>query len=190
VTADEREAIGRLRAGDVGGLEYFVHEYSVRAIQTAYLVTHDLQMAEDVAQDAFLKAYERIGQFDVSRPFGPWFLTSVLHASVKAAQKRRRHQSLADAERGKPGAEADWLRDGRPGPEELWEKAETAEELEAALAQLSPKHRAAVVARYFLGMSEAEAAAAMECPQGTIKWRLHAARERLRVLLAPLRAGA
>ena len=130
MASGERQAIERLRAGDVAGLEYLVHEYSARAVQTAYLVTHDVPTAEDVAQEAFLRAYQRIGQFEVGRPFGPWFLTSVLRDSIKAARKRSRHRSLADFGGDGSSAPADWLRDGRPGPEELWEQAETAEELE------------------------------------------------------------
>ena len=78
------------------------------------------------------------------------------------------------------------MADGRPDPETLWERAETAAEVWAALQQLTPRQRAAVVARYYLGLSEAEMAEALECPPSTVKWRLHAARNRLRLLLRPL----
>lgn len=54
-----------------------------------------------------------------------------------------------------------------------------------ALGQLTPDQRAAVIARYFLGMSEAEMTGTLACPPSTVTWRLHAARNRLRVLLRP-----
>jgi RNA polymerase sigma-70 factor, ECF subfamily len=181
---EERIAIERLQRGDVGGLESLVRQYQVRAVRAAYLVTRDVLAAQDVVQAAFLKAYERIGQFDARRPFGPWFLTMVVHDASKAAAQRDRLVPLPDeSDDAAPGT--DRLADGRPGPEALWERAETSAEVWAALQQLAPTQRAAVVLRYFLGLSEAEMETALACPPSTVKWRLHAARERLRILLRP-----
>jgi RNA polymerase sigma-70 factor (ECF subfamily) len=180
--AEERAAIARLRAGDLAALEPLVRAHQLRATQAAYLVVHDRSLAEEVVQAAFLKAYERIGQFDRSRRFAPWFLTTVLHDAVKAARRRDRHLPLEAL--GDPGG-AGWLVGREPTPEERWERAETTAEVRRALAALPAAQRAAVVARYYLGLSEAEAARALACPPGTLKWRLHAARERLRLLLRP-----
>jgi RNA polymerase sigma-70 factor (ECF subfamily) len=182
---EEREAIGRLQRGDIGGLALLVRQHQVRAVRAAYLVTHDLALAEDVVQAAFLKAYERIEQFDARRPFGPWFLASVLNDAKKAAVRRARLIPFAGADDGDERAGTLVLTDDQPGPEALWEQAETADELSTALKQLTPKERAAVVARYYLGLSEAEMAATLDCTTGTVKWRLHAARERLRRILGP-----
>ena len=181
----EREAIERLRRGDISGLEYLVRAYQVRAVRSAYLVTHDRSLAEDVVQAAFLKAYERIGQFDPRRAFGPWFLTSVLHDAVKAALRQGRQVSL-EALAEQPDAGGSALEDRRPGPEALGEQAERAKEVWAALRRLAPEQRAAVAARYYLGLSEAETADELHLPLSTVKWRLHAARRQLRVLLSLL----
>ena len=59
-----------------------------RAIRAAYLIVRDRALAEDLVQTAFLRAYDRIGQFDPSRPFAPWFLRSVVNDAVKAAMRR------------------------------------------------------------------------------------------------------
>src|ERR1700694_1420163 len=91
---EEREAIKRLQRGEIGGLEFLVRQEQVRAVRAAYLITPDAPLAQDVVQSAFVKAYERISQFDLERPFGPWFLTSVLHDAVKAARQRDRHLSI------------------------------------------------------------------------------------------------
>src|SRR5262245_33341635 len=182
--ADERATIARLRAGDAGGLEPLVRAHQLRATRAAYLVLHDRSLAEEVVQGAFLKAFERIDQFDPDRRFAPWFLASVLHDAVKAARRRDRHRPL-DALAGPDGGAAGRLAGREPTPEERWERAETAAEVRAALAELPAPQRAAVVARYYLGLSEADAAMAFDCPAGTLKWRLHAARARLRLLLQP-----
>lgn len=181
---EEQMAIDRLRRGDVGGLEVLVRLYQVRAVRAAYLVTHDVALAQDVVQAAFVKAYERIEQFQAGRPFGPWFLRCVLNDAIKAARRRGRLTSLDALEQHT--ADLSVLADTRAGPAELWEQAEIAAEVRAALLSLTPHQRAAVVARYFLGWSEARMSAALTCPPSTVKWRLHAARARLRLLLRPL----
>ena len=84
---DEQEAIQQLKHGDIGGLEFLVYRYQLKAVRTAYLITRDLGLAEDVVQDAFLHVYRSIRGFDAARPFEPWFLRSVINASVKLMQK-------------------------------------------------------------------------------------------------------
>jgi RNA polymerase sigma-70 factor (ECF subfamily) len=181
---DEAEAIVRLKRGDIGGLEALVQRYQLPALRAAYLITHDRSLAEDVAQAAFLRAYERIHQFDTERPFGPWFLRSVVNDAVKVARRRGRQIGL-DAAQTDDGAMIDWLADPSPGPADLADRSETAEAIMVALERLTPNQRAVIVLRYFLELSEADMAAELAVPRGTIKRRLHEARERLRTILAP-----
>jgi RNA polymerase sigma-70 factor, ECF subfamily len=183
---DEGQAVARLQGGDIGGLEALVRLYHARAVRSAYLVTRDLDTAEDVAQAAFLKAYEHIRTFDARRPFGPWFLKGVLRDAVKAATKRDRTVPLAgeSVDEGNPARSE--IVDPDAGPAALWAQRETAEVVMAALGALPPAERAVIVQRYYLGLSEAEMARAADCPPGTVKSRLHAARGRLRTLLQPL----
>jgi RNA polymerase sigma-70 factor, ECF subfamily len=181
---EEYKAITGLKRGDISGLEVLVHRYQVRAVRAAYLVVRDRALAEDIVQAAFVRAYERIDQFDAKRPFGPWFLRIVVNDAVKIARRRERTVSLEAAREGE-SALANLLADHRPGPASLVESQATREAIWDALGQLPPPQRAAIVLRYYLGLSEAEMAASMACPPGTVKWRLHAARKRLRVLLDP-----
>jgi RNA polymerase sigma-70 factor (ECF subfamily) len=178
---DEREAIEHMRRGDIRGLEGLVRLHQVRAIRAAYLITREQALAQDLVQAAFLRAFERIDQLDPSRPFAPWFLTSVLHDATKAITRRNRHTSLEQLPRIESATP-----DHHPPPDVLWEQAETAEEVWAALGRLNPEQRAAVVARYYLGLSQAEMTRALDATPSTVKWRLHAARARLRLLLTPL----
>jgi RNA polymerase sigma-70 factor (ECF subfamily) len=178
----EREAVGRLKRGDAGGLEFLVRRHHARGVRAAYLILRDRALAEDVTQGAFVKAYERIGGFDAERPFGPWFARIVINDAVKVAKRRERTSSREVAD-----AEDLLLRLAEPGsgPHEEAERTESRRRVWAALEQLPPTQRAAVVQRYYLGMTEAEMADDARSPAGTVKSRLHAARKGLAKLLRP-----
>jgi len=186
---EEHEVIARLKRGDIAGLETLVRKYQVQAVRIAYLITRDRALTEDIVQAAFLRAYERIGQFDAERPFVPWFLRSVVNDAVKAAARRERQVSLEAGLEGEGASLADLLADPGPGPHDLMEAAEIRQAIWDALGKLPPAQRAVIVLRYYLGLSEAEMADELSCPPGTIKWGLHAAWKRLRVLLRPLWAA-
>ncbi len=188
---DEREAVERLKQGDLAGMEHLVRYHQVRAARAAYLITRDQALAADVVQQAFLRAVECISQFDDSRPFGPWFLRIVTNAALKTAVKATREVSLEDewdagerVEDAPPRqriVSAD-LRasENQREPESQVEDGEQRRALWDALGRLSPEDRAALVQRYFLELSEAEMAREMQVAVGTVKWRLHQTRKRLR----------
>ena len=109
---DELAAIRRLKSGDIGGLEILVTLYQVRAVRTAFLITHDAAQAEDAVQEAFLQIYRSIRHYDQDRPFAAWFMRSVVNAAVKAAQKAARQ---APAGFGSDDSSLeDWLAAGEP----------------------------------------------------------------------------
>jgi RNA polymerase sigma-70 factor (ECF subfamily) len=177
--SDERNAIAQLKRGEIAGLESLVRAHYLSAVRAAYLVTRDRARAEDIVQTAFIRAYERIGQFDAARPFAPWFMRSVVNSALSETRRAGRFMPLApDAAELEPP-------DPQPGPIDALEHAETAAELRAALDQLAPEQRAAVVLRYYLELPDAEAAQRLGIPPATVRWRLHAARKRLRGLLRP-----
>jgi RNA polymerase sigma-70 factor, ECF subfamily len=184
---DEREAITRLKRGDISGLETLVKSHQVKAVRTAYLITQDRRLAEDVVQAAFLRAYERFDQFDTARPFAPWFMRSVANAAIQAAQRSERQHSLdREVQNGDDAVTfADLIPDAAPGLDETVERAEMQQAVWQALQKLPPEQRAAVVLRYYVGLGEDEMSAQMDVPPGTVKWRLHAARKQLRGLLEP-----
>lgn len=180
---EETDAVARLRQGDLHGLEVLVARYQTPALRLAYLVTLDLPMAEDVVQEAFLRAAARIGQFDQRRPFGPWFLRNVVNAARTTAQRQRRQASLDQLTAATPAGEGHLAAATGDEPAQRFERLETHEEVRAALVCLTPAQRALIVQRYYLELSEAEIAGAQATPLGTVKWRLHTARRRLRAVL-------
>ena len=175
---EEREAIARLQRGDITGLEALVRRYQQPALEAAFLVTHNYALAEDIVQSAFLRAYERIGQYDTTRPFAPWFLRSVVNSALTAVTGQR----AVSWEACFSGDDAD-IPSPDPGLDALLEAAETREAILAALHKLSPAQRAAVVMRYYFDWSDAEVAQRLRVPPGTVRRRLHDARQRLRRLL-------
>ena len=87
---DERTAVTRLRGGDISGLEPLVRAYQMRALRTAYLITRDRAAAEDIVQEAFVRATGKIGQLRSDAAFGPWFLRIVANDAIKAAARAQR----------------------------------------------------------------------------------------------------
>jgi RNA polymerase sigma-70 factor (ECF subfamily) len=177
---DDLQAIRRLKSGDIGGLEILVARYQRKAVQTAFLITHDEQVADDVAQETFVRLYQRIQHFDESRPIEPYLLRSVSNAALNAAKKTRRWVQIGDGSEAESLAE---LLTEATSVEDQVEYARLREQVFKALESLSPRQRAAIVQRYYLGMSEKEMAENLSTAPGTVKWLLNAARERLRNLL-------
>ena len=178
---DEKQAIQRLKLGDIRGLEYLVNCHQLKSVRVAYLITRDPGLAEDIVQEAFIHVFHSIRTFDETRQFEPWFLRSVVNASVKMMQR-----SMWQIQVGDEADESLYV--------ELAAKVESVEEQVAsieiqnqiweAMQKLSPRQRAVIVQRYYLEMSEKEMALASGTAMGTVKWLLHAARERLRSVLA------
>jgi RNA polymerase sigma-70 factor, ECF subfamily len=179
---NEQLAIQKLKNGDIGGLEFLVQRYQVKALRTAYLITRDLGLAEDVVQDAFIRAYRSIKSFDSTRSFEPWFLRSVVNAAVKMMQKSVRHVEF----RNDADDDGEWAQfvSGDESVESQVESAEFQHQVWDAMQKLSPRQRKVIVQRYYLEMSEKEMATEADIARGTVKWLLNAARERLRDLLA------
>lgn len=177
---DEQQAIQHLKQGDIGGLEFLVAKYQAQAIRTAYLITRDLGLAEDVTQECFIRAFRAIRNFDATRPFEPWFMRSVVNASVKLMQRSARQIPIED------GAAESILAELAASVESVEAQVESIElqnRIWDAMQKLSPRQRAVIVQRYFLAMSEKEMAIESNTAAGTIKWMLNAARKRLRDLL-------
>jgi RNA polymerase sigma-70 factor (ECF subfamily) len=179
---EDRTAISRIKQGEIDSLEHLVNRYQAQAVQAAYLILYDRALAEDVAQSAFVKAAERIHQFDEERPFAPWFFRIVVNDALKLAKRMKRNVSLDDLDEDASHL-ASLLADPTPQPEPWLEAKQVREHILEAIQSLPPEQRAVIVMRYFLDLSEADMSAKMERPLSTIKWWLRDARQRLRSLM-------
>ena len=156
---DERAWIRGAQSGSVSDLEALFRHHWPRAYRAAYLVVHDSAAAEDIAQEAFLAAVRGLDRFDRSRPFGPWLHRIVVNRAIDWSRSRALRRESGDA----------WLAlaEAPATPE-----SEHAQTLAAALADLSPEHRAVIVMRHLLEYTPGEIAAALGLPRGTVNSRL------------------
>jgi RNA polymerase sigma-70 factor (ECF subfamily) len=182
-------AVSRLKQGDLGGLEYLVGHYQVRAVHAAYMILYDRPLAEDVVQTAFVKVAERIQQFDDERPFAPWFFRIVVNDALKLAKKQQRDVSLEEQLDQPTTQLAEWLADSSLRPEQVVEQKETRQIILKAIKSLPPGQRAVIVMRYYLDMRMTDMSKHTGRPLSTIKWWLRDARRRLRGLVETPQGG-
>jgi len=175
---DEVEAVRRLKRGDIGGLEYFVARYQVKATRAAFLVIHDQARAEDVVQETFIRIFQNSSRFDETRPFEPYLMRSVMNAALNACRNDRHVVSIESDMDVLEG-----LMSEAASVESQAEYSELRQGIIYALKQLPPRERAVIVQRYYLDMSEKEMALTLDTAPGTVKWLLNTARIKLRDLL-------
>ena len=170
------------RRGDADAFGLLVRRYQGVAFRVAYLIGGEADDAEDVAQDAFVKAYAALSRFRADAPFRPWLLQIVANEARNRRRStgRRAHLALRAAAEQQLAASGD----AAPSPEAAALADEDRVALMAALDGLREEERQAIAFRYFLDLSEAEMADALGCARGTVKSRLSRAlghlRERLR----------
>lgn len=155
--------------------EELVRGHQAVAFRTAFTITGDAAEAEDAAQEAFVKVYRTLARFRTGSPFRPWLLTIVSNEARnrRRAAGRRLGLTLRAAEGGSQTAPP-------PSPETSVVDQERRAELLGAVEGLREEDRAVISLRYFLELSEAEAAAVLGCARGTVKSRLSRAVGRLR----------
>jgi RNA polymerase sigma-70 factor, ECF subfamily len=153
---DERAHLRGAQRGSASDLEALFRVHWPRAYRAAYLVTHDAQAAEDIAQEAFLAAIRALDRFDRRRPFGPWLHRIVVNRAIDWTRARRLRAEVELTE-SLPAADPP-----APPPDDLL----------AALRRLPPEHRAVIVLRHLLDFTPGEIAEALDLPRGTVNSRL------------------
>jgi RNA polymerase sigma-70 factor, ECF subfamily len=164
--------IARVLAGDRGSFEVLMRRYNRRVYRAARAVVRDEGEAEDVVQDAWVRAYTHLRQFSGRSSFATWLTRIAFHESLARRRYRVRHLPLDEHEAGLPAST-------RP-PEQEVGAQEVASALGAAIDALPVRYRMAFVLRDLEGLGTAEAAACLDVPEATVKTRLHRARALLR----------
>ena len=154
--------------------EELVRRYQDVAVRTAHVIAPAAD-ADDAAQEAFVKAWIALPRFRRGAPFRPWLLQIVANEARNRRRSAGRREGLAiRATADRPSDDA------APSPEAAALLAEQRATLVAAINQLRDEDREVIAARYFLELSEAEAADVLRIPRGTVKSRLSRALARLR----------
>jgi RNA polymerase sigma-70 factor (ECF subfamily) len=152
--------------GDIDAYAELVRRHQTMAIRVALLVSGSGADAEDIAQEAFVKAHAHLKSFEPGRPFAPWLLRIVRNEALNRRRRAGRQARLAlrlavDRASG----------DAAPSPETAIITNEESARLLAVVASLAAKYRDVIVCRYFLELTEAETARALGVTPGTVKSR-------------------
>jgi RNA polymerase sigma-70 factor (ECF subfamily) len=182
--ATDASLLARAREGNLFAFEEIVRRYQRRVYGTAIRIVRRHDVADDVVQEAFLRAHQTLSRFDLERPFGPWVCRIAANLAVNHLRSPvSREEELPDGHAETPTPAAT--------PLEGLLEAEAREVLDRALETLSPDQRAVFVLRTFEELSYQEIAEALGLSMGTVMSRLSRARERLRQAVLPYlgRAG-
>ncbi len=172
---DESALIQRAMQGDRAAWEPLMLAYQEPVFRLAYLLLGDPDEAEDVAQETFLRAWNNLQRFDLTRPLRPWLLriTSNLAHNHQRTAARYLNTLLQTFRTETP----------RPGVEEISAQGMEARQLWNAVQRLNTRDQQIVYLRYFFDLSVAETAEAMQIAQGTVKSRSNRALARLRTVI-------
>lgn len=183
VAANEARLVRHARDGDASAYGELVTMHQAAAFRVAYLLLGSAPDAEDAAQEGFVGAYLALARFRDGEPFRPWLLQVVGNEARNRRRARgRRERMLARAISAVRGIDEPSV----VAPERLVLAGERRAEVYEALATLDEGERLVVTCRYLLDLSEAETAAALGIPAGTVKSRLHRGLRRLRDRLGPV----
>jgi len=172
--SEESAAIARAVAGDTEAFGEIVERYEDVAFRAAYLIVRDAGAAEDVVQEAFIRAYRQLRSFRQEDRFRPWLLRIVTNLALNEVRARRRRGGLTERIAQTLG------REPAPPPDAQVAAEDDATMLQRAIAELAPDDRVVLHLRYFLDLPEREIAAAIGKPAGTVKSRLHRVLRKLR----------
>ena len=168
---NDRELLVRVQDGDAGAFDALVQRYLPQARVLARRVMHDPDDADDLVQDAFLRALDRIATFDINRAFGPWFNRLLINTGID----QRRKLAVRKTETQDPETFA-----GSSSPYRDAERAELRQSLEDAMRKLPARQRLVVSLFEIDGHSTEEVASMLNVSQVTVRWHLHQARRFLR----------
>jgi len=170
-------------AGSEAAYRELVTRYATPAVNFVHRIVRDRGLAEDLAQEGFLRVYQRLHTYDPDRKFSSWFFQVLRNITIDYLRVNRVPTASLDElqEEGNRGASVD--RES-VSPEEAAEQGELAIAMAAALSRIRPEYRECVVLRYQEGLTHPEIAEILGLPAGTVKTHLHRARKELADILA------
>lgn len=183
----DEELVLRVQQGDKSAYDILVLRYQHKIIQLVNRYVKDHSEAQDVAQEAFIKAYRALGSFRGESAFYTWLYRIAINTAKNylVARARRSSDQQVDVQDAEAIENAPQLQ-GLETPERQLLGAEIAETIQAAIENLPEEMRVAIMLREFEGMSYEEIAEAMDCPVGTVRSRIFRAREAIDNKLSPL----
>jgi RNA polymerase sigma-70 factor, ECF subfamily len=171
----DAECVRRVQRGETDAFETLVRRHEKTIFNLVYRMLGDTEEAAEVSQEVFLSAFRATGQFRGDANFSTWlYRIAINHASTRRKTLNSRQRKVVPIE------SADSLHDPEPGPPEILERQEIREKVQFALNQLEPDDAAVILLRDLQDVSYSEVAHVLQIPVGTVKSRLHRARQALK----------
>lgn len=176
-SVEDSKIIRRCRDGDLGAFEELVRRYRETAMRICMGYLRNAEEAVDCSQDAFVRAFENLAQFDATKPFFPWFYRVLQNVCLKRLRRIRQHrESPLD------------LTEHTAGHLDGFQTDDVTDAVQQALHQLTDEQREVILLRHWENLSYEVIAGTIGQPAGTVMSRLHYARRRLSELLGGLEA--
>jgi RNA polymerase sigma-70 factor (ECF subfamily) len=174
----DEEIVERVKAGDTALYEIVMRRYNQRLYRVARAILHDDAEAEDVMQDAYVRAYQNLHQFAGRAAFSTWLTLIAVHEALHRLRLRGRTQQIDETEQD--GEMSMNMVETSPDPEQMASRAELGHLLEEAVLGLPEKYRAVVMLRDVEELNTSETAEALELTEENVKVRLNRGRAMMR----------
>lgn len=175
---EEQTWVYQAQQGDDEAFTRLVETYQTPVFNLCYRMLGEPELAEDAAQETFLRAYQHLQRYDEARPFATWLLSIAAHYCIDKLRRKKFPMFSMDAEDEEGNSFEIPDRDA-PNPESKAMTGQTQARIHAMLANLDAIDRAAIIMRYWYDYSEKEIAGALRLTVGAVKSRLHRARREL-----------
>ena len=187
-STDEKALVRAAQQGDMGAFEELVARHRDRVYARAYSMMRNEEEALDLSQEAWVKGWQRLKQFQGEASFGTWMTRIVINLCLDQLRRQKRHraESIEAMDEDSGGVERQ-MPVVTVNPTSGLERAELRERIDRALGQLSHEHRTVLVLHEFEEMEYKEIAKTVGCSIGTVMSRLFYARRKLAALLADLK---
>ena len=187
-SAEDAALVKAAQKGDTGAFEELVARHRDKIYARAFSMMRNEDEAVDLSQEAWVKGWQRLEQFQGDSSFATWITRIVINLCLDELrkQKRRRTESIEGMDEDSGGVERQ-MPVITTNPTERLERGELRQRIDKALEQMSHEHRTVVVLHEFEEMEDKEIAKAMQCSIGTVMSRLFYARRKLAALLADLK---
>ncbi|WP_028785028.1 RNA polymerase sigma factor SigW [Thalassobacillus devorans] len=176
-----KQKIKEIKKGDQAAFEDVVSFYQHKVYQICFRMIGNAHEAEDLAQEAFIRAYTNIDRFDERRKFSTWLYRIATNLTIDRIRKKKPDYFLDAEVKGTEGLNMySQLAADQALPEEEVESLELQTYIHKEILALPPKYRSVIVLRFLDELSLQEIAEVLEIPVGTVKTRIHRGRETLR----------
>jgi RNA polymerase sigma-70 factor, ECF subfamily len=188
----DQDVITHAREGRESAFRELIRRYERPVFSVIYRMVHDREMAEDLAQETFIKVLNALDRYDPKYKFSSWIFKIAHNATLDQLRKKEPETlSLDGSPHARTQDQADATSftavDSTENPEQYTQSKELGSEIEAAIERLRPEYRAAIVLWHVEGRPYDEIAEIMELPLGTVKTYIHRGRNELRGMLEHLR---